>query len=244
MRICIERKVEMDRLLLVDDEEGLLEMLSTALKMEGFNMIDTANTGKQALNQVAHHEYSLIVLDVMLPDTDGYILCGKLREVTHCPILFLTARSTDLDMLTGLNVGGDDYITKPFKPLEVVARIKAKLRREEMYRQSAPEILSSYRYGYLVLEKEKAQLFVRGQEITCTAKEFQLLTFFCENPNYIFSLEKLYERIWGLDSVGHANTVMVYINRLRKKIEVDPNSPQVLINIRGLGYKFIPPKDE
>ncbi len=235
----------MQRLLLVDDEEGLLDMLSAALKMEGFHHIDTATTGKQALEHVATRSYDVIVLDVMLPDTDGYILCGKIREVTRCPILFLTARSTDLDMLTGLNVGGDDYITKPFKPLEVVARIKAKIRREHVYRDAADTVEHTiYEYSFIKLHTGTAQLFVHGEEVICTAREFQLLAFLAQHPNYIFSLQQLYERIWGMDSAGNTNTVMVHINRLRKKIEADPNSPKILVNIRGLGYKFIPPKDE
>ncbi|WPP41748.1 response regulator transcription factor [Paenibacillus hunanensis] len=235
----------MQRLLLVDDEEGLLDMLSAALKMEGFQHIDTATNGKQALEYVASRSYDVIVLDVMLPDTDGYILCGKIREVTRCPILFLTARSTDLDMLTGLNVGGDDYITKPFKPLEVVARIKAKIRRERVYRDTNDTAEHAvYEYGFIKIHTGTAQLFVHGEEVVCTAREFQLLAFLAQHPNYIFSLQQLYERIWGMDSAGNTNTVMVHINRLRKKIEVDPNSPKILVNIRGLGYKFIPPKDE
>lgn len=235
----------MQRLLLVDDEEGLLEMLSSALRMEGFQYIDTAVNGKQAMEYVANNSYDVIVLDVTLPDTDGYILCGKMREITHCPILFLTARSTDLDMLTGLHVGGDDYITKPFKPLEVVARIKAKIRREHVYRElSAVPLGEVFQYSYIKINTATAQLFVHDIEIICTAREFQLLCFLAQHPNYIFSLQQLYERIWGMDSAGNTSTVMVHINRLRKKIEKDPNSPQILVNIRGLGYKFIPPKDE
>lgn len=234
----------MSKLLLVDDEIGLLEMLSIALKKEGFYDIDLAINAKEALSFVSKNRYSVIILDVMLPDMDGYHLCTKIREKNNAPILFLTARTTDLDVLTGFNVGGDDYITKPFKPLEVVARIKANIRREERNQQwNVQEEISEYQYGYLTVKIDTAQLFVNEKEIPCTAKEFQLLSFFCQHPNHVFSLNHLYEKVWGVESIGDTNTVMVYMNRLRKKIEKNPKDPKIFINLRGLGYKFIPPKD-
>ncbi|MGG2091090.1 response regulator transcription factor [Priestia aryabhattai] len=234
----------MERLLLVDDEVGLLEMMDTALNLEGFHLVDKATTSHEALNYVRQHQYSVILLDVTLPDMDGYLLCARIREVTNTPIMFLTARTSDLDVLTGLNVGGDDYITKPFKPLEVIARIRAKIRREQNYREPDKSERLEYKYGFLTLNLASGQLFVKGCEVPCTAKELQLLTFFFKNPNYIISTQDLYEKIWGNESLGDTNTVMVYINRIRKKIEQMPNNPELLINVRGLGYKFIPPKGE
>lgn len=231
----------MSKLLLVDDETGLLEMLSTALKKEGFNNIDTANNANDALHYVEKNDYSVIILDVMLPDMDGYTLCSIIRNKTNAPIMFLTARTTDLDILTGLNVGADDYITKPFKPLEVATRIKVKIRREQRYRLSSSLEKPEFNFGHLTVNQDTAQVFVHEKEVHFTAKEFQLLCFFCKNPNFIFSLQSLYEKIWGTDYLNDTNSVMVYINRIRKKIEVTPNNPEILINIRGLGYKFIPP---
>lgn len=232
----------MSRLLLVDDEIGLLEMLNTALIQEGFSQIDTATNANDALHLVSKHEYCVIVLDVMLPDMNGYKLCSKIRDITNAPIMFLTARTTDLDILTGLNVGADDYITKPFKPLEVIARIKAKIRREQRYHPSQTLKETEFNFGYLRVNQDTAQVVVCGEEVPFTAKEFQLLCFFCKHPEFIFSLQSLYEKVWGTDYLGDTNSVMVYINRIRKKVEKNPRNPEVLINIRGLGYKFIPPK--
>ncbi|MBM7702380.1 response regulator transcription factor [Metabacillus iocasae] len=234
----------MERILLVDDEMGLLEMMSMALRAEGFQSIDKAINAQEALAYVRKNQYAVILLDVTLPDMDGYVLCTKIREMTKTPIMFLTARTSDLDILTGLNVGGDDYITKPFKPLEVIARIRAKIRREQNYREAEKEEKLHYTYGFLTLNLASGQLYVEGIEVPCTARELQLLAFFFQHPNYIFSIQDLYERIWGTDSLGDTNTVMVYMNRLRKKIEQAPNNPKVLINVRGLGYKFVPPKGE
>lgn len=235
---------ELERILLVDDEVGLLDMMSAALKVEGFHSVDKATTSQEALEYVKRNQYAVILLDVTLPDMDGYLLCTKIREKTNTPIMFLTARTSDLDVLTGLNVGGDDYITKPFKPLEVIARIRAKIRREQNYREVDKTEQLEYSYGFLRLNLASGQLFVRNFEVSCTARELQLLSFFFKNPNYIFSIQDLYEKIWGNESLGDTNTVMVYINRIRKKIEQAPNNPKLLINVRGLGYKFIPPKDD
>ncbi|RSL34749.1 DNA-binding response regulator [Salibacterium salarium] len=235
----------MARLLLVDDEKGLLEMMQEALRKEDFTNIDAATNAQEALNLIQKNKYSVILLDVMLPDMDGYQLCTKIREITLAPIMFLTARTTDLDVLTGFNVGADDYITKPFKPLEVMARIKAIIRREERYRHinENNEDLK-LNFGRIHVNQETAQVIVDGEEVHFTAKEFKLLSFFCKNPNFIFSLETLYEKVWETDYLGDTNSVMVYINRLRKKIETNPNRPDTLVNIRGLGYKFIPPKGQ
>jgi DNA-binding response OmpR family regulator len=244
MKRMLKGGITLAKLLLVDDEIGLLDMLSSALIKEGFHNIDKATNGLDALLYVKKNEYSVIILDVMLPDMDGYVLCSKIRELTDVPIMFLTARTTDLDMLTGLNVGADDYITKPFKPLEVVARINVKIRREQRYRSYNTLEKTEYKYGRLTVNQNTAQVFIYDKEVHFTAKEFQVLCFFCKYPNYIFSLQSIYEKIWGLDYMGDTNSVMVYINRIRKKIEVNPNHPEVLVNIRGLGYKFIPPKKE
>lgn len=231
----------MKKLLLVDDELGLLEMLGEVLRKGGYTSLDFATTSKKAIELIVNTEYDLILLDVMLPDLDGFQLCAKIRETSNVPILFLTAKITDLDILTGLNIGGDDYILKPFNPLEVLARVKAHLRRTE--RNQNREQPNTYDFSDLKINPTTAQVSLKGKEISFTAKEFQIMVFFCENPNKIFSINSLYENVWGVNSYGDTNTVMVYINRIRKKIERDPNNPKLIINIRGLGYKFVPPKE-
>lgn len=235
----------MYQILLVDDEEGLLDMLGVMLQKEGITEIDYATTGNQALEKINNFRYSLIVLDIMLPDIDGFQICQEIRKISDVPILFISARTSDIDKLTGLNIGGDDYITKPFNPLEVVARIKIHLRRHNFQLQSQSKVLDQYDYGFLSLSKKTGELFVKGKKIICPAKEFELLSFFCANPNQIFSAEQLYEQIWQQSTgLNDRNTVMVHILRLRKKIEEDIKKPKIIVNIRSIGYKFIPPKME
>jgi DNA-binding response OmpR family regulator len=227
------------RLLLVDDEVGLLDMLNYILRKDGFKHVTYAITGTEALDCVHKMDFDLIILDITLPDMDGFELCRRLRELTNVPILFLTARTMDIDKIMGLTVGGDDYITKPFNPLEVVARIKAQLRRQSLSAQIKSTNRKVYDFEFFQLYKHEGKLVVNGKEINCPAKEFELLCFLCENPNQIFSISYLYERIWGLESIGDENTVMVHIRRLRQKIEKNPSDPKRIINIRGMGYKLV-----
>lgn len=230
-----------ESLLIVDDEKGILVMLENLLNQEGYTRISTATSGHQALQLVQTRTFDLIILDVMLPDIDGFDLCQQIRRITSAPILFLTARTGDLDKLTGLRIGGDDYITKPFNPLEVVARIHAQLRRQRLNRgrNMEQEILD---FGTFVIHKSAGQLSVNGSEIHCTAKEFELLVFLCEHPNRIFTAQQLYEHVWGPSVLGDEKTVVIHISRLRKKIEKDPSHPTLIVNMRGLGYKFVPPR--
>lgn len=166
--------MRLQKILIIDDEPGIVKMLETMLRKEGYASISSAFTGQEAMEKVSSQVYDLIVLDVMLPDTDGFKLCQKIRQHTAVPILFLTARSSDLDKLTGLGIGGDDYITKPFNPLEVVARINVQFRRQEQYK-NAWQSKDIYRFGSVVIDRKSAQLWVNGKEIPCPAKEFELL---------------------------------------------------------------------
>ncbi|WP_206023641.1 response regulator transcription factor [Saccharibacillus alkalitolerans] len=227
-------------ILIVDDEPGIVKMLDTILRKEGYASVDCALTGEEAMEKIRRHAYDLIVLDVMLPDTDGFRLCQEIRRHTDVPILFLTARSGDLDKLTGLGIGGDDYITKPFNPLEVAARIHVQFRRLEQYRTAgqAPEI---YRFGSVVIDKKAARLWVSEKEVFCPAKEFELLLFLADHPNQVFTAGQLYERVWGYDSIGDEKTVAIHIMRLRKKIEPDAKNPSLIVTLRGIGYKLVPP---
>jgi len=236
------------QLLLVDDESAILDMLAIVLHKEGFTRLATAASGEEALRVARDARPDLIVLDVMLPDLDGYEVCRRLRRITQAPILFLTARSTDLDKLTGFSAGGDDYITKPFNPLEAAARIKAHLRR--YLPQSQGESLLppaeglDYEHGRFRLRETSGELFVDGALVPLPAKEFQLLLHLCRHPNRIFSRQQLYEAVWGEASYGDDNTVMVHIRRLREKIEDDPSRPRHLVTVRGLGYKLAPQEAE
>lgn len=231
------------KILIVDDEPGIVKMLETILRKEGYTAINCAFTGQEALEQVGQHLYDLIVLDVMLPDIDGFQLCQKIRQHTSVPILFLTARSSDLDKLTGLGIGGDDYITKPFNPLEVAARIHVQFRRLEL-NQAVEQTTEVYRFGPVVIDKKAAQLWVDGVEVPCPAKEFELLLFLVTHPNQIFTAGQLYERVWGWDSIGDEKTVSIHIMRLRKKIEKDVKQPALIVTLRGIGYKFVSPAQD
>ncbi|PDY47893.1 response regulator transcription factor [Bacillus pseudomycoides] len=229
-----------ENILLVDDEQGILDMLVLTLKKENFIHVTTALNGSETLNLVKNHPFDIILLDVMLPDIDGFELCRQIRNYTNTPILFVTARSSDLDKLTGLGIGGDDYITKPFNPLEVAARINVQLRRQSMLLNNRQAEHSNLHFESFSLYPSEGLITVNGESVHCTAKELELLTFLCTHPNRIFTAEQLYEQVWGLTSMGDDKTVVMHISKLRKKIEEDPKSPTYIVNLRGIGYKFIP----
>jgi len=235
-------------ILLVDDELTIVEMMKTILRKEGFNEVDTAGSAEEALTACVTKKYDLIVLDVMLPGQSGIEIAPFLRQQTNAPILFLSARASDFDKLSGFAVGGDDYITKPFNPLEVVARMRSQLRRylEPTLQTPAgnPQNNSNnpagvYDFGRFQVHKDAGELIVEGEIVACPALVFQLLLFLCENPNRIFTKRELYERVWGEDAFNDDNTVMVHIHRIRERIEADPANPQYVVNVRGLGYKLV-----
>lgn len=229
-------------LLIVDDEIAILHMLETILKRESFKYIDTASTAEDALALSKTKRYDLILLDVMLPDRSGFEICPLIRETTDAPIFFLTARSTDFDKLSGFALGGDDYITKPFNPLEVVARIKARLRRKPVNIAHASETI--YQYGKIYVNTFSGEVKINGRSVDLPAQVYQLLLFFCKHPNQLFSKSQLYEQVWGEEFLGEDNTVMVHIRKLREKIEENPSKPQYIVTVRGLGYKFVPDCDK
>ncbi|PER22509.1 DNA-binding response regulator [Bacillus sp. AFS054943] len=233
-------------LLLVDDEKGLLDVLELALRKDGFQNIHTATTGVKALNKIKEHSFDLIILDIMLPDIDGLEVCRQMRTLINAPIIFLTAKGTDMDKIMGLTIGGDDYITKPFNSLEVIARVKANLRRQEFIAnkpKNSEEKRFNLNNNVQVLE-ESGQILVGKTHIECPAKEFELLIFLCNHPNRIFSVRQLYQQVWGDFYIGDEKTVVIHISRLRKKIEADPKKPSILVNVRGLGYKLILKNEE
>lgn len=224
------------QLLLVDDEISLLQMLQTILNKEGFQKLHTATTAEEALALCTQHPYDLILLDVMLPNKSGFDICPQIRQLTDAPIFFLTARSSDLDKLSGFALGADDYITKPFNPLEVVARIKAHLRRHAIKQ----DISSNLKFNGLEINTDAGEVFVHERKIDLPAQVYQLLVFLCRHPNQLFSKGQLYEQVWEEAFLGEDNTVMVHIRKLREKIERNPSDPKWIITVRGLGYKFVP----
>jgi two-component system, OmpR family, response regulator RegX3 len=230
------------RIILIDDEEAILNMIDIVLRKEGFENIQTASTGTEGLYKCNSFDPDIIILDVMLPDMEGFEVCRRCREITRAPILFLTARTSDLDKLMGFGMGGDDYITKPFNPLEVVARIKAILRRSQPKYKEERTQNRIYDFGHFKVNESSAELIVDNEKVTCPAREFQLLLFLCKHPNRVFSRSQLFEQVWGEESIGDDNTVMVHIRRLREKIESNPGHPSFLITVRGLGYKLVSPK--
>ena len=230
--------VEKAQLLIVDDEKAILHMLKKILKRESFQYIDTATTAEKALVLCQSKRYDLILLDVMLPNQSGFDICPLIRETTDAPIFFLTARSTDLDKLSGFALGADDYITKPFNPLEVVARIKAHLRRQVTKPTHSEEKI--YHYGSIYVNSFSGEVTVNGKIVDLPAQVYQLLLFFCKHPNQLFSKSQLYEQVWGEEFLGEDNTVMVHIRKLREKIEENPSKPAYVVTVRGLGYKFVP----
>lgn len=227
-----------NKILLVDDEKDIVDLMEEALQKEGFPFIQRAYTGADALQICRDFQPNVIVLDIMLPDIDGLEVCKQIRTFSYCSILFLSSKNDDVDKILGLSCGGDDYITKPFSPREVVFRIKAQLRRQQ-YLTSAPiNQQSRLTVGPLSIDRESGRAYKDGQEIELTGREFLLLTYFMENVDKIISKERLYEQVWGEYSSICDNTIMVHIRHLREKIEDTPSRPQQLITVKGLGYKL------
>ena len=235
--------MENTKILIVDDEPAIVKMLQMVLRKEGFNCIYTAGSCAQALREMEVHRADVVLLDVMLPDGSGFEICSRLRAFGSPHILFLTAKASDLDVLTGFAMGGDDYVTKPFNPLEIAARIKARLRRggfsEAGIRLPEQPAQRVWDFGRFVLDETAGELQVLGKPIPCPAQVFQLLLYFCKHPGVVFSKSQLYETVWGIDGIGEDNTVMVHIRRIRERIEENPSDPEYLLTVRGLGYKLV-----
>lgn len=229
------------RVLIVEDEPDIARLVQTHLKDINCDA-DIAPDGARAMQLFGQGGYQLVVLDLMLPDTDGLSLCRNLRERGgYVPILMLTAKSTELDRIIGLEVGADDYLTKPFSIPELMARIKALFRRVEALQDQVqvnpanPELLE---WGDLKIDSARRSVTVAGNAIDLTAREFELLLFFAKNPGRVFSRVQLLDKVWGYNHDGYEHTVNSHINRLRSKIEQDPSNPKYVITVWGVGYKF------
>nr|WP_090247135.1 response regulator transcription factor [Eubacterium barkeri] len=229
-----------DKILLVDDERDIVSLLEEVLNKEGFTHIRKAYTGRSALDLCREYQPDVIVLDIMLPDMDGIEVCREIRKFSHCSILFLSSKNDDVDKILGLASGGDDYVTKPFSPKEIVYRIKSQLRRMQYAKvEVKQEEAAILKMGNIIVDTDALIVYKSGVPIDLTAKEYGLLQFLMENQNRIISKERLYERVWGEENAICDNTIMVHIRHLREKIEVDASTPQLLITVKGLGYKLV-----
>ncbi len=227
------------KILLVDDEIPILNMIEVVLKKENFSNVFRANTGKNAIEKCEEISPDIIILDVMLPDMEGYEVCRLIREKSMVPILFLSARSEEMDRIISFKVGGDDYIMKPFSPKELVARVSAMLRRQNFYENKGmSEHTNQIAFGNCVIDLEKRELYVDSKLVEMPAKEYFLLEYMVENRNITLSKEKIISRVWGYEYDGYDNTVMVHIRRIREKIEKEPSNPRYLVTVKGRGYRF------
>lgn len=223
-------------ILVLDDEKEITELVELYLRNEGYR-VRCFYTGKEALASVEQTTPDLAVLDVMLPDMDGFSVCREIRKKYTFPILMLTARVEDMDKINGLAIGADDYITKPFNPLELVARVKAQLRRYTRYNEaSAPDL--SIDVGNLSICKETHTCTLNGKRVNLTPIEFDILWLLCENRGKVISAEELFEKVWGDKFLDCNNTVMVHIRRLREKLHEPPRNPRIIKTVWGVGYKI------
>lgn len=230
------------KILIIDDEEDIVDLLARVLKREGFKHLITAYTGEEGIQLCKTNSPDLILLDIMLPDLSGYEVYHKLREMTQVPILFISAKTDEVDRLLGFALGADDYITKPFSPKEVAFRIKARLRRwdtKDVQEKPSQKIC----FGDVVINTMTGEVLKAGKPVELTAKELKLLTYFANNPNRILSKEMLCHQVWGEDFFGYDNTITVHIRKLRTKIEEDASHPQYLKTVIGLGYKLVIKED-
>ena len=227
------------KVMLVDDEPDILELLEKALNIEGIEYIIKAENGRDAVKKCQTLCPDVVILDIMLPDMDGYEVCRQIRSISHCPILFLSSKNDELDKLLGLAVGGDDYVTKPFSPREVAYRVKSQLRR--LGYGAVPEQRAAISIGALTIDPDGGRVFKDGQALDLTAREFEILCYMAENKGRVISKERLYETIWGEDSFGCDNTIMVHIRHLREKLESNPAAPEYILTLKGLGYKLVDP---
>lgn len=229
----------MSRILIVEDDTDIAEIERDYLKLSGFD-VEIRTDGKIGFETARNERFDLLILDLMLPGIDGFTICRELRAVSDIPILLVTARREDVDKIRGFGFGADDYVEKPFSPSVLVARVKAHLSRYE--RLKPPEVKSKtvLEFGTIRLDTDSHRLYINDEEIPLKNKEYELLLFLMRHPDQIFGREDLYEHIWGLESMGDNITVAVHINRMREKIEEDPQNPRHIQTVWGAGYRFCP----
>ena len=225
------------RILIVEDEESIADLERDYLELSGFQ-VEVANDGETGLNKAMKEEFDLIILDLMLPGVDGFEICREVRSQKNTPIIMVSAKKEDIDKIRGLGLGADDYITKPFSPSEMVARVKAHLARYERLIGSGTPDNEIIEIRGLKVDKTARRVWINGEEKNFTTKEFDLLTFLAQNPNHVFTKEELFNKIWDMESIGDIATVTVHIKKIREKIEFNTAKPQYIETIWGVGYRF------
>lgn len=227
----------MSRILIVEDDENIAELEKDYLELSGFE-VEIANQGDIGLKRALAENFDLVILDIMLPEMDGFEICKQIRNAKNIPIIFISVKKDDIDKIRGLGLGADDYMTKPFSPSEMAARVKAHLARYErligskMFENEIIEIRG------LRIDKTARRIYVDGEEKNFTTKEFDLLCFLAQNPNRVFTKEELFSEIWDMESIGDIATVTVHIKKIREKVEVNTAKPQYVETIWGVGYRF------
>ena len=227
----------MSKILIVEDEESIADLEKDYLELSGCE-VAIQNNGDDGLKDALEKDYDLLILDLMLPGTDGFEICKRVREVKNMPIIMVSAKKDDIDKIRGLGLGADDYMTKPFSPSELVARVKAHLSRYERLIGSNTQENDVIEIRGIKIDKTARRVWVNNEEKNFTTKEFDLLTFLAQNPNHVFTKEELFKKIWDMDSIGDIATVTVHIKKIREKIEFNTAKPQYIETIWGVGYRF------
>ena len=227
----------MSRILIIEDETAIAELEKDYLELSGFE-VELEEDGSRGLTRALDEDFDLLILDLMLPGLDGFEICRRFREVKNTPIIMISAKKEDIDKIRGLGLGADDYMTKPFSPSELVARVKAHLARYERLIGSGSPENETIEIRGLKIDKTARRVWVNGEEKNFTTKEFDLLTFLAQNPNHVFTKEELFSKIWDMESIGDIATVTVHIKKIREKIEFNTAKPQYIETIWGVGYRF------
>jgi DNA-binding response OmpR family regulator len=227
----------MSRILIGEDEEAIADLEKDYLELSDFE-VEIENRGDTGLQRALSEDFDLVILDLMLPGMDGFEVCKHIREKKDMPVLMVSAKKDDIDKIRGLGLGADDYITKPFSPSELVARVKAHLSRYDRLVGSGTAKNDVIEIRGLKIDKTARRVYIDGEEKSFTTKEFDLLTFLAENPNHVYTKEELFRKIWNMDSVGDIATVTVHIKKIREKVELDTSNPQYIETIWGVGYRF------
>ena len=227
----------MSRVLIIEDETAIAELERDYLELSDFE-VTIENDGRRGLERALQEDYDILILDLMLPGISGYDICRRVREEKEMPIIMVSARKEDIDKIRGLGMGADDYMTKPFSPSELVARVKAHLARYERLMKSSAQENEIIEIRGLKIDKDARRVWVDGEEKPFTTKEFDLLTFLAQNPNRVFSKDELFREIWEMESVGDIATVTVHIKKIREKIEKNTAKPEYIETIWGVGYRF------
>ena len=227
----------MSRILIIEDEEAIADLEKDYLELSDFE-VEIENTGDAGLSRAMSEDFDLGTLDLMLPGMDGFEVCKSIREEKNIPIIMVSAKKDDIDKIRGLGLGADDYMTKPFSPSELVARVKAHMSRYDRLVGSNQKVNDIIEIRGLKIDKTARRVYLDGEEKIFTTKEFDLLTFLAENPNHVYTKEELFREIWDMDSIGDIATVTVHIKKIREKIEFDTTKPQYIETIWGVGYRF------